>query len=193
MNNFQSQEPIREVEGFSLRRHWGWFLLFGIGLIVLGSIAISLSAVTTVVSVVMLGIFITIGGAVITIDTFRSWWGQWRNFYFYLVMGLLYLTVGIMLIKQPIMGAVTLTFLLATFYIILGIFRIIVSVSLKQDLWGWNLFSGIIAFLLGFLILIGWPGSSMFIIGLFVGIDLLFAGWPYVLLGITGRSMSRVN
>lgn len=196
MDNFQDQRSADKIEsdtGFSWRRHWGWFLLFGIGLIVLGSVAISLSAITTVISVVMLGIFISIGGGVVIIDTFRYWWGQWSSFYFYLVVGLLYLTVGIMLMKEPIMGAVSLTFLLATFYMILGIFRIIVSIYLKPPLWGWSLFSGIIALILGILILIHWPGSSLFIIGLFIGIDLLFAGWPYVLLGISGRSATKLE
>lgn len=171
----------------AVSKHKNWFLILGIALVVLGILAISVSALTTLISVVFIGVMLAIGGVVVIFDTFKFWWGKWSGFFFYLIMGMLYLTVGAMLIRNPILGAVSLTFLLGLFYTGLGIFRIVVSLSLRVPMWGWSFFSGILATFLGILILTNWPKSSLIIIGLFVGIDLLFVGWPYIMLAFSVR------
>jgi uncharacterized membrane protein HdeD (DUF308 family) len=58
-----------------------------------------------------------------------------------------------------------------------GLFRIIVALSERFYGWGWVLLNGIITLVLGILIWRGWPDAAFWVIGLFVGIDMLFAGW----------------
>jgi uncharacterized membrane protein HdeD (DUF308 family) len=53
---------------------------------------------------------------------------------------------------------------------------------------GWRLASSIITLLLGVLILLEWPASGLFIIGLFIGIDLIFTGWVYIVSALSARS-----
>lgn len=179
----------QDLSAFS--KHWGWFLIWGIALEILGVMAISYAALTTLLSVIFLGVLISIGGVLIVIDTFTFWWRHWRGFFLHLLIGALYLFVGYMLIYGPIWASISITLMLAIFYIILGVFRIISALSFKMLRSGWTLFNGIIGLLLGILILAQWPASGLFIIGLFVGIDLLFCGWAYIMAALGGRAMMK--
>lgn len=162
-------------------RNWVWLLLAGLILLALGAAAISFSAFTTIISVVFIAIVILASGIVVIIDSFASWWGHWRGFTLHLLMGILYTAAGIVLLKNPLYATMSLTLLLGIMYLGLGIFRSFYSLFVRGPQWGWSLFSGLLAFLLGALILGEWPASSLFIIGLFVGVDLLIAGWVYIM------------
>ncbi len=174
-----------------LTRHRSLFIALGVALIVVGLIAISVSVFTTLVSVIFLGVLLLISGAFVVVDAFRYWWHKWSGFFLHLVIGVLYLAAGLILISNPLSGAISLTLLLAIFYILLGGFRIVGSFSLQTPRWGWSLFNGIIALLLGILILAHWPASSLFIIGLFVGIDLLVSGFAYIMLALSAPSITH--
>lgn len=175
----------------SFGKNWVYFLLWGLALIILGLCAIYFATATTLISVVIIGILFFIAGIVVIIDTFQFWWRKWSGFSWHLLMGLLYLIAGILLFSGPLLGAVSLTLFLGSFFLVIGIFRIIYSLSVRFPKWGWNLFSGIISVILGCLILAEWPESSLFIIGLFVGIDLLVIGWTYVMVALTAKSLSN--
>ncbi len=168
---------------------WGWVLTFGIILIILGLIAISVAAITTIISVILVGVLLLIAGVATIIDAFQTWHSRAGYLILHLVMGLLYIAAGIALLRDPLIGAVTMTLLLAIFYVILGIFRIITSLVFRVTAyWGWRLFSGIVTLLLGIFILSQWPAYSLFVIGLIVGIELLFNGFTYLLLAIGNRT-----
>ena len=160
----------------------------GVICIILGMVAIGVATLTTLISVVFLGTMLILGGIIVIFDAFKFWWRQWGGFTLHLLTGLLYLVIGALLIRHPVAGALSLTLFLATLFIIVGIFRIIESIANKFPMWGWYLFNGIVTLLLGILILVHWPASSLFIIGLFIGIDLIFLGWAYVMLGFSSRS-----
>lgn len=177
------QKNIKEV----VEKQRNWFWLGGIALILLGIIAITASSFTKIFSVVFLGILIAGGGLILMVDSFRFWWGRWNGFFFYFTISALYLVVGVLLIRNPIWGAVSLTAVLAIFYLALGIFRMSVSISIRLPWWLWSFFSGVLAFCLGFLILIGWTKSSLILLSLFVGLDLLFSGWPYVMIAYSSK------
>jgi uncharacterized membrane protein HdeD (DUF308 family) len=170
-----------------LHKNWGWFLVWGIALIIFGVIAISIATFTSLALIITLGILIIISGVVFVIDTFKVWWHKWNGFFPTLIIAILYLVVGIMLLTHPVLGAMSLTLLLGSFYIILGIFRIISSVTLKLPRWGWVLVNGIITLILGLLIVAHWPMWSLFILGLFVGIDMVVTGWTYIMLAMAAR------
>jgi uncharacterized membrane protein HdeD (DUF308 family) len=169
--------------------NWRWFLLWGIGLIVLGLLAISAATFTTLLSVILLGMLIFFSGVIMLVDSF-SFWRKKNGFFIHLLVAILYLVVGMMLIKNPVEGAISLTLLLSLFYIFLGVFRIATSAVLQLPRWGWVWLNGVVTLILGILIMMTWPAtSSLFVIGLFVGIDLVFLGWTYVMLGLAGRNM----
>lgn len=174
-------------------KNWGWFLAFGILLLILGIVAICCAVLTTLVSIIFLGFLLLLGGIIVFIDTFKYWHKSAGYFILHLLIAILYIIAAIMLIRHPLVGAISITFFLAIFYIVLGIFRAIGAISLRLPYWGWSFFSGIVALILGILILIHWPASSLFILGLFVGIDLIFAGWSYIMLSFASRKTTVLS
>lgn len=175
------------------RRGSTWFSLWGIALIALGIAAIYASTLTTMVTVFLIGLVLFIGGVVVAIDTFTFWWSRWDGFLVHLLMAIIYLVAGFLLMKSPLLGSISITLFLGVMYIILGIFRIAYALSMRMLRWGWSLFNGVLTLLLGLLILANWPASSLFILGLFVGIDLLFLGWAYLMIGVAAKSIARAN
>lgn len=190
MNYFTPPSSLN-INAFN--KNWGWFFLWGITLIILGIAAIYFSAFTTVVSVVFLGVLLAVAGGLVIFDSFQFWWGKWSGFAAHFIIGLLYTVVGFTLIQQPIAGSISLTLLLGIFYIFLGIFRLVYPLSLNLPQKGWRLFNGIITLLLGIFIIIKWPASSLFIIGLFIGVDLLFSGWVYTSAALAAKLTLNKN
>lgn len=174
-----------------MSKNWGWFFLLGVALVILGIIAISASTMTTVLTVLFLGFVIGISGAVMVIDAFKFWQHRKGSFFLELALGILYVICGIILIQNPLLASVSLTLFIGIFYLVIGVFRIIYSLSMRIAGWGWNLFNAIISLLLGILILAHWPQSGLFIIGLFVGIDLLITGWVYIMASLAARSLDK--
>lgn len=173
-----------------INRYWGWLFAWGIILIILGIMAISAAAFTTFLSIFLLSTLLIIGGLIVLIDTFKHWWGHWGAFLFHLLLAILYLAAGIFLYKHPWSAIVSITLILGIIYTTLGIFRIIGSFSLQLPRWGWILLNGFISLILGLLIIGNWPASSLYIIGLFIGIDLFFWGWTYLMIAIAMKNLS---
>ena len=178
-----SHLPLSAVE--ELRRHWALFLALGVGLIVLGVIGILASGLFTLASVVFFGWLLVIGGAAVAIHAF--WAKRWSGFFLQLFSGLLYLVAGWMVATRPGLGAVTLTLVIAISLVVQGAFRIGTALSTRVDSWGSLLVSGIITLVLGLMIWNEWPFSGVWVIGLFVGIDMLFYGGWLVSLALSAR------
>ncbi len=167
----------------------GWFLFWGVLLAALGIVAVGAAAFTTLLTVVVLGFLLFIGGCIMLLDTFSFWRGKAGSFFVHLVFALLYLAVGIILMNNPVEGSVSLTLIIGVFYLVAGMYRLIFNTMIQMPRWGWGFFNGLISLLLGILILSSWPQSSLFIIGLFVGIDLFFAGMFYIMASFAARSL----
>ena len=106
-------------------------------------------------------------------------------------MGLLYLVNGYLIIDSPVSGTLAITLLLAAMLIFLGTLRIIAALVLRFHHWGWPLLNGIISLLLGVMIYKQWPASGLWVIGLFIGIELIFNGWSWVMLAIGLHAASQ--
>jgi uncharacterized membrane protein HdeD (DUF308 family) len=162
----------------------------GIAMVVFGTVAISWAclATITVAATWLFGFLLLAGGITEIIHSF--WMGRWSGMLVHLLIGALYTLVGFLIIDQPENAAVQLTLLIAIFLMVGGIFRIIFAVSERFAGWGWVLLNGGVTFLLGLLIYKQWPGSSLWVIGLFVGIDLIFNGWAWIMLSLGVRRAS---
>jgi uncharacterized membrane protein HdeD (DUF308 family) len=185
--NLAHQLPLSAIE--ELHRRWGLFLALGIVLIVLGVVGISASGLVTLASVVFFGWLLVIGGAGVAIHAF--WAKRWSGFFLQLLSGLLYLIVGWMLAARPGLGALTLTLVFAISLVVQGAFRVGTAVSTRMDGWGSLLVSGIVTLILGLMIWNEWPLSGLWVIGLFVGIDLVFYGWWLVSLALSARALAK--
>ena len=170
----------------ALSRNWGWLLALGILMIILGVVAMATPVVATIAIQVMLGWLLVISGIAEGIHAFMV--KEWRGFLLELLSAVLYLGVGLLLLVDPLKGALALTLILAVFLLVEGIFKIITALRVRDHRgWGWLLASGIVSVVLGVLIWKQWPTSGLWVIGLLVGIQLLFTGWSLVMLALVAR------
>jgi len=95
--------------------------------------------------------------------------------------------VGALLLRGPVLGAVVLTLLLATYFLIAGVFRIVAATVLHLPGRGWVLFNGIATLALGIIVWGGWPASSFWVIGLFIGITVVMSGFARIMLALALR------
>jgi len=186
--------PVRwhAVGTDELQRNWGWFLALGVLLLLLGAAALGASVALTLASVMLFGWLLIFGGVMEAIHAFwreRGWGGVFIN----LLTGLLYVVVGFMMVANPGEAAATLTLLIALFLMFGGIFRIAVALMLRFPHWGWLALHGLINLLLGAAIWRQWPLSGLWVIGLFIGIDLVLNGWSLVMLGLVARRLPRTS
>jgi uncharacterized membrane protein HdeD (DUF308 family) len=177
----------RDLE--SLRGSSIWAIVLGCVLIVGGIVALSYPVAATELTMTFFGVVLLIGGVVQGAGA--VWARSWGGFFLHLVIGLLYLFVGLVLVDRPLLSAVEWTLLLAIFFVAAGVFRMVAALALRFSGWGWALLNGAIAFVLGLLVWRNWPGAGLWVVGLFVGIDLLFSGWSWVMLGLAVRSIAR--
>ncbi len=181
-----------EREFQHLRSDWWWLLLFGILLVVCGSAAVifpALTVMTSFVAVAALGIVLVVAGIATVIAAF--WAGKWSGVLLQLFVGVLYAAVGFMIIDEPLFRSVeALTLFLAAFFIVVGGFRVVASLLVHFPYWGWSLLNGIVTFLLGVIIYRlyhHFPPSAFWILGLLIGIEMLFHGWTWIMLSLAIR------
>jgi uncharacterized membrane protein HdeD (DUF308 family) len=170
----------------ALRRNWGWFVVLGIALVLVGLIAISATFITALAVVWVLGVLLLVGGILEVVNAVQA--RGWRGVVLHLLTAILYLIVGVFLVRHTGAGVAALTLFLAVALLIGGAFRIVMALLERFPGWGWVLLNGVISFILGLLIWQGWPESKEWVIGLFFGIEMLFSGWSWVMLGVAVRS-----
>jgi uncharacterized membrane protein HdeD (DUF308 family) len=172
-----------------IQKNWGWFLSLGILLVVLGLAVISSSYYATVFSVILLGILLAAAGIVQIIEAFMA--HKWSGLFFSLLIGILYLVTGFLCVTRPEVTAIALTFWIAAFCFIAGLFRMLSALILRFKHWGWVFFNGLITFILGLMIYSSWPISGLWVIGLFLGIDIILTGWTWIVLALTSRAIVK--
>lgn len=169
-----SIEPLREKSG--------WIVALGFVYAIVGLIALASILKATVASVFVVGIMMVIGGIAEVVNAFQL--KSWGRFLLWLVLGLLYVFAGIVTFANPLLAAALLTLMLGAALVVSGIMRIAVGFSMKDGApWGWAVLSGVITLLLGCLILARWPVSSLYVLGIFLGVDLLMAGISWIGIG----------
>jgi uncharacterized membrane protein HdeD (DUF308 family) len=171
-------------------RHRGWVIGLGVALAILGLVALGASVVTTVLSIGVLGLLLVIGGVIQIVQAFYA--PRWSGFFLSALAGVLYLVVGGLTVARPVESAVMLTLLLAGFFLVNGLFRLVVAPVLRMRNWGWVMASGIISVLLGIGIWAQWPVSGLWVIGAFVGIEMVVYGVSLVMLGLALRRAEEI-
>jgi uncharacterized membrane protein HdeD (DUF308 family) len=168
--------------------NWGWFLAFGIILMLLGIAAISRSVTSTVVSMGFFGWLLVIAGIVEFVHAFMV--GNWAGFFLHLLAAVLFGITGVMILARPVISAEAITFLMSVFFLLAGLYQLVASIWAHLPGWGWHALNGAIASVLGILLLVQWPVTGLYAIGLFIGIDLIFYGWAWIALALNLRKMT---
>ncbi|MCE5294676.1 MAG: DUF308 domain-containing protein [Chlamydiales bacterium] len=187
MENRALSTYFRETE--NVRQNWGWFFVFGLLLLLLGCVVINQAFAATMFSMFFFGFLLACAGGIQVIQAFMA--RKWSGLFLSLLLGILYLVVGALCIVRPAEAAINITLLIAAFCFVSGLFKIISSLMMQFEHWGWVFFNGLVTFALGLMIYNQWPLSGLWIIGLFVGIDMILSGWSWILLSLTARKSIR--
>ena len=179
----ETPQPFTASLGLEpLRAKRGWVIALGVVYIIAGLIALGSVVMATIVTVFVVGIMMLIAGVAEVFHAFQI--KTWGRFLLWLLLGALYVVAGFLTFDNPLLAAALLTLLLGVSLIAGGIMRIVLAFNMKEGMpWIWVVVSGVITLLLGLIILAHWPVSSLYILGLFLGIDLIFAGAGWVAVG----------
>jgi uncharacterized membrane protein HdeD (DUF308 family) len=166
-----------------LRAKWGWIVALGVVYFVVGLIALGSVVIATAASVLVVGVMMVIAGVAEVINAFQV--KSWGKFLLWLLLGALYIVAGIIAFDNPLLAAVVLTLLLGATLVACGIVRIVLAFGMQGGTpWIWVALSGVITLLLGIIILARWPVSSLYVLGIFLGVDLVLAGASWIGIGL---------
>jgi len=189
MNQPQSGNDMRRAVVSAIREHWVLFLIEGIVLMLLGAAAIILPVIATLAFTLLIGWLFLLSGAVGLVTTF--WMRNAPGFWWSLLSAVVGIAAGIVLIRWPISGTVSLTLVLIAFFIVEGIATLMFAFEHRARLsgrWGWMLASGIVDLILAGIIFAGLPESATWALGLLVGINMLFGGSAMIAMALAARS-----
>lgn len=171
------------------RKIGGVSLAIGIGMMVLGVIALADTFAVAVVSVILLGALLIASGITEIVTAIMRRGGEHN-----LVVGLagvLALITGVLLLFNPVIGLASLTLVVGIFFLANGLYRLLAAAMSRYRNWGWDVAYGILAIALGIIVVSTWPGTTPFLIGTLIGIELLLRGASFLGIGFSAMSLAR--
>ncbi|MGP0018323.1 MAG: HdeD family acid-resistance protein [Candidatus Sulfotelmatobacter sp.] len=162
--------------------NWGWFLAFGIVLLLLGIAAVVRAVTATVASMVFFGWVLLFSGILEFVHAFMV--GKWAGFFLHILVALLFGITGALMVFRPVISAEAVTFVMSVFFLVAGLYQLIASMWTHLPGWGWQAVNGGLSAIMGVLLLMQWPASGLWVVGLFIGIDLIFYGWAWIVLAV---------
>jgi len=172
-----------------LNRKWGWYLALGVLLIVLGVVCSGAAVVTTMLSVMLVGGILVTAGICLVALSFVT--GDWSGFLVTLAAGALTAIAGFAILTSPPTAAAAITLMVGAILIAAGLFRAVASIFMRFPNWGWSLLSGIASLVMGGLLVSNWQTAGLFLLGLYIGIDLIIHGISWVAFGLKVHSLAR--
>ncbi|MEU9159850.1 HdeD family acid-resistance protein [Streptomyces sp. NPDC048424] len=177
------REPQREKK--KLHRSYGLLALLGVILVLAGLVGLVYTGLATLTSMFLFGWLLLIGGVVGLLQAVQSR----RSNYFWLavVVAAINLAAGFVILRRPEASAEALTMFAALLFLTGGLFRLVGALVVRGSNFGLALVQGAFGVLLGVLILSNWPGNSLYVIGTFFSLALLFDGLSLIALGMGAR------
>lgn len=181
-------DPLKSLGGATerLRSRWGWFVAYGAICLAFGVIALAMAAVSTLAVVFFIALMLILAGGVEITIGFNS--RDWPSFFLWVISGLFYVVFGAFALAQPEVAAAVLTVVVGFGFLFAGLVRIWLGYRLPAGPRGYIVFAGVVTTLLGILILAGWPGNTMVILGTLFGVDMVFYGASWIALGLKLRA-----
>jgi uncharacterized membrane protein HdeD (DUF308 family) len=191
MSTTNNPGPHSLGEGIrALRAKWGWLVAFGIISMIAGLIALASVVMATASAVIIVGFMMLMAGAAEIVAAFNA--KDWGHRILWLLLGALYVFAGFICLQNPFQAATLLTLMLGVALIVGGLLRIFLAMQMKQGTpWVWVVLSGVITFLLGLMIVAKWPASSFYVLGIFLGVDLIFMGSSWLSIGLALKRHAR--
>jgi uncharacterized membrane protein HdeD (DUF308 family) len=166
-----------------------WSIIRGALLIVFGVLAVGSPFLAAVAVSSVIAWLIVLAGLVHLILAFhvhRAGSMVWK-----LLVGLAYLLFGVYLLWHPVLGVASLTLMLGSLFLIEGILDIVLFLQMRPMRGAaWVLRDGIITLLLGLVIYLQWPSSSVWAIGTLVGVSMIISGTTRVMFSVALRKVA---
>jgi len=173
-----------------LQKNWGWLFFLGILFLVLGLVGLGRLFALTLAGAVFFGILIIVGGIAQFVEALKC--KGWKGVAFHVLIAVLYVVGGVFVLQDPIAASAFLTWVLAAVLVGVGVLRIVMAIQMRTAAhWIVPLLGGIVSVVLGGVILAQWPLSGLFVIGLFIAIELIVNGWSYIFIALAARSAAR--
>ncbi|MBI1360015.1 MAG: HdeD family acid-resistance protein [Alphaproteobacteria bacterium] len=172
----------------TLGNHWRLYLFEGALLVVLGLGAIAVPAIASIAVASFLGWLFLVGGGVGLATALMS--RRAPGFWWSLISAALALAAGVFLIDAPLRGAVSLAILLAAFLFADGVAMILFGLDHRKQTskrWGWFVFNGVLDLGLAIIVVMALPAAALWVLGVIVGIDLVFGGSTLIALSLAAR------
>jgi uncharacterized membrane protein HdeD (DUF308 family) len=163
-------------------RNWGWFLAFGIVLVLLGIAAVVRAFTSTVASMMFFGWLLIFSGIIEFVHAFMV--GKWAGFFVHLLVALVFGVAGALMVSRPVSSAEAITLVMAVFFLVAGLYQLIASGWSHVPGWDWQAANGAISAIMGILLLAQWPASGLWMVGLFIGIDLIVYGSAWIAMAV---------
>ncbi|WP_415355775.1 HdeD family acid-resistance protein [Halioglobus sp. Uisw_031] len=175
-----------EVFG-ELKKHWAWMLSLGIVMVILGVIGLGMTVLFNETVVMYFGFLLLFGSGVQLMQAFRA--EAWKGRVWHVLIALVYIVGGIIAVTEPVIAGMTLALLIAWTLIVIGVLRLVMALQMRGAAgWLWTLLGGALSVVLGVMIINEWPQSGLWVIGLFVAIEILFAGWSQIMIALAAKN-----
>lgn len=171
----------------AIRKNWAWHVLFGVLLMIAGVYAAAYSTFVTMVVMTWIGVLLLVSSV---FHFFYAFSTKTRSTLFLeCFFALLGVVLGIYFIAFPAKVSVFFTLLVGLFLILRGVFRITYAFLIRDffAIWWLVLFTGMTAAILGILILASWPASGLWIIGLYISVEIFLSGISMFMLAIAAK------
>jgi uncharacterized membrane protein HdeD (DUF308 family) len=172
------------------QRRWGWLLTFGIVQVLCGFFALLVPVAATIAAAIVFGALLLVSGAFQAVHAFTI--RRWQGVVLHALGALLYIVAALLFLVFPVSGALTLTVIVGALLIADGVIRSALAFRIRpRDGWGWMLASAIASLIVGGLLLLGWPITGFWALGVLLGVNLLFSGFTHCALALTFRSEEK--
>ena len=163
-------------------------MFMGIALTILGIAGLYMVGTLTIVSGWWFGILVIAGGILTLVDAFRA--EGWKAKLWEILIALAYIVAGLVMVMNPGASAVWFTMFIAAFLLVSGVFRIIIGFQIKGEVkgWGWTVFGGIASIILAIMIFSQWPFSGLWVIGLFIAIEMIMQGTSMISIALAAKA-----
>ena len=175
----------------ALGKSWKLLLTAGIISVVLGAVAIIVPPLASVTITYLVGILLLIGAVAFVAEAISR--GSTGHRIWSALLAVLYVFAGVWLIINPVSGTITLTWILAIFFLLIGVLRLIAGIASRGKVpnAGWTIVNGVLSIVIAVLVIGELPSSAAWAIGLLVGIQLLFDGIALIVAAMAGKQLAE--
>jgi uncharacterized membrane protein HdeD (DUF308 family) len=175
--------------GGIIKKAGWWLTVMGIVFVILGMMAIVEPTVAGLAVAILVGWLLVFGGVAHAVEAFGG--GGAGRVVWQLLLAVVYVIGGGYFLTHPLLGLGTLTLFLASILLAEAVLEAVAYfMSRGQGGSGWRLVNAVVTLLLGGLIWMNWPSSSVWAIGTLVGVNLIMTGFSRLMLGTVARRVA---